>query len=374
MIKYIISHPIQYQVPLIRFLSKKIKIDVAYRSNISLRPYYDKEFNKNVIIQKNLLKGYKYSFLNFIGPNKVTSFFPITTELQTIFTNQNKIIWLHGIKNWYNLLIIIISKLKHKKVFVRDEINNLKERSVLNKFLNKIFFYIFDKFIDCYLSIGIENKKALISYGVNKKKIFNVPYVVDNSYFYSKIKKKTKKLKVLFTGKLIHRKGCDLLLKAIFLLNKKKNFKKKTDVFIIGEGELKKKYLKLKKKLNLTNVKFCGFKNQTSIKKYYRNSNLFIMPSREENWGLAVNEAMASANSIICSNLVGCSKNLVKNNYNGYIFKSDDHKDLAKKIFLFYKNPIKLNQFAKNSLKIISKYSFNECHKGIIKAIDYVKL
>jgi len=374
MIKYIISHPIQYQVPLIRFLSKKIEIEVAYRSNISLRPYYDKGFNKNVIIQKNLLKGYKYSFLKYIGSNKVTNFFPITTEFKTIFTNRNKIIWLHGIKNWYNLFIIIISKIKHKKVFVRDEINNLKKRTFLNKLLNKFFFYFFDKFIDCYLSIGIENKNTLIKYGINKKKIFNVPYVVDNKYFFSKSKITNKKLKILFTGKLIHRKGCDLLLKAIFLLNKKKNFKKKTNVLIVGEGNLKEKYSKLKKELNLNNVKFCGFKNQTSIKKYYKNSNLFIMPSREENWGLAVNEAMASTNSIICSNMVGCSKNLVKNNYNGYIFKSDDYKDLAKKIFLFHDNPTKLNRFAKNSLKIISKHSFNECYRGIIKAINYVKL
>jgi glycosyltransferase involved in cell wall biosynthesis len=374
MIKYIISHPIQYQVPLIRFLSKKFEIEVAYRSNISLKPYYDKEFNKSVIIQKNLLKGYKYSFLKYIGSNKVTTFFPITIEFKTIFTNHSKIIWLHGIKNWYNLFIIIISKFKNRKVFVRDEINDLKKRSFLNQFLNKFFFFIIDKFIDCYLSIGIENKNTLIKFGVNRKKIFNVPYVVDNDFFYSKNKKKSKKLKILFTGKLVHRKGCDLLLKAIFILNKKQNFQKKTDVYIVGDGNLKKKYLKLKKELNLTNVKFCGFKNQTSIKKFYRNSNLFIMPSREENWGLAVNEAMASANSIICSNLVGCSKNLVKNNYNGYIFKSDDFRDLAKKIFLIYKNPIKLNHFSNNSLKIISKYSFDECYKGIIKAINYVKL
>ena len=62
MIKYIISHPIQYQVPLIRFLSKKIEIEVAYRSNISLRPYYDKGFNKNVIIQKIYLRDINIHF------------------------------------------------------------------------------------------------------------------------------------------------------------------------------------------------------------------------------------------------------------------------------------------------------------------------
>jgi glycosyltransferase involved in cell wall biosynthesis len=156
------------------------------------------------------------------------------------------------------------------------------------------------------------------------------------------------------------------------LLNKKNDFKNKTDVIIVGEGNLKNNYLGLKKKLNLNNVKFCGFKNQNLIKKYYNNSNLFIMPSREENWGLAVNEAMASSNAIICSNSVGCSKNLIKNNFNGYIFKSDDYKDLARKILLFYKNPSRINLFSKNSLKIISKHSFNECYAGIIKAINHV--
>ena len=170
MIKYIISHPIQYQVPLIRYLSKKIKIEVAYRSNISLKPYYDKEFNKNIVIQKNLIEGYKYYFLKHIGSNKVNALFPITTEFKSLFSDSTKIIWLHGIKNWYNLIVIVISKLHNKKVFVRDEINNLKKRSFLNKFLNKIFFYVIDNFIDCYLSIGIENKNTLRKYGINKRK------------------------------------------------------------------------------------------------------------------------------------------------------------------------------------------------------------
>ena len=54
MIKYIVSHPIQYQVPLIRYLSKKIKIKVAYRSNISIKKFYeilDKWYNTKLFEQ-----------------------------------------------------------------------------------------------------------------------------------------------------------------------------------------------------------------------------------------------------------------------------------------------------------------------------------
>ena len=46
-IKYILTHPIQYQSPLIKFLHKnKIKIKVLYRSNMSAKKYFDPEFKK----------------------------------------------------------------------------------------------------------------------------------------------------------------------------------------------------------------------------------------------------------------------------------------------------------------------------------------
>lgn len=372
MIKYIVTHPIQYQVPLIRYLSKRIKIKVAYRSNISIKRYHDKDFNKKIIMDRNLLSGYNYHFLKYIGPNKVSTIFPITTDfINKIFYDDAKIIWLHGIKIWYNLIIIILAKFFNKKVFVRDEFNHLIKRSYFNYIINKIFYFFIDYFIDCYLSIGSKNTKAYLANGINKKKIYQVPYVVDNNLFYIKKKNEIKNLRILFTGKLIYRKGCDILLNSIYLLNKNSKFKKNTEVVIIGDGVLKKELIEFKKKYNLSNVKFLGFKNQNLIKNYYKKSNLFIIPSREENWGLAVNEAMASKNAIISSSSVGSAQDLVKNNYNGFIFKNEDYKSLAKKIYRIYNNKKMLTKFGNNSSKIISKWSFNECYAGLDKAIKF---
>tara|TARA_B110000259_G_C14030247_1_gene406361 strand:+ start:512 stop:1639 length:1128 start_codon:yes stop_codon:yes gene_type:complete len=373
-IKYILTHPIQYQSPLIRFLNKNININVAYRSNISLRSYYDKDFDKKIIINNKLLVGYKHVFLKHFGSNEVTNVKPITTEfVKNILSNNIEIIWLHGIYNWYNFVIILLAKIYKKKVFVRTETNNLKKNSLFKNILKKIYYKFIDIFIDCYLSIGTENKLNYVSHGINPKKIFNVPYVVDNDFFFIKNKQKSKKFRILFTGKLIHRKGCDILIKAINILNKDLKFKRRTEIIIVGEGQMKVKLLEFVKKNNLDNIKFVGFKKQNLIKTYYKKTSLFIMPSREENWGLAVNEAMASKNAIICSTSVGCSKDLVKNNYNGYIFKNDNHKDLARKIHKIYKNPKKLNKFKINSYKIISKWSFDECYIGLNQAIKHVQ-
>jgi hypothetical protein len=196
MIKYILTHPIQYQSPLIKFLNKKININVAYRSNISLTKFYDKDFNKKIMLKNNLLNGYKYVFLKYLGSNRVTNYKPFTTEfIRNIFLNNSKIIWLHGITIWYNLIIIFLAKLFKKKVFVRCEINHLNNKNLIKLFFKKIFYKFIDNFIDCYLSIGSENKKAYIEYGINPKKIFSVPYVVDNSFFLSKKRRNKKSLK-----------------------------------------------------------------------------------------------------------------------------------------------------------------------------------
>ncbi len=373
MIKYILTHPIQYQSPLIAYLSKKLKIHVLYRSNISTKKHFESTFNRKIIISSNLLKDYKYSYLNKIGPNKVSLFYPITTDfIKNIFTKDTKIIWIHGIKYWYNIILIILSKLFRKKVFVRDEYNNLKKRSPLNLFLNRIFFFIIDKFVDVYLSIGSANTSAYLSNGVSKKKIFLVPYVVDNSYFKKKKINRSKKINVIFSGKLISRKGCDLLLKSIAICNNYKNFKNEFKFTIVGDGVNIKKYIEYKKINELTNVKFVGFKNQNSIKKYYCKSKILILPSREENWGLVINEAMSARNMIISSDIVGASKDLVRNNYNGYTFINGDYRDLAKKILKVYKKKNNIDRFCNNSFKLISSWTFKECLIGLNKAINYI--
>ena len=88
-IKYILTHPIQYQSPLISYLVKKgIKISVLYRSNLSIKKYWDEGFGKKIKWDIDLLKGYKYDFLKFIGSNKVGNIFPITTE----FINKSRLV------------------------------------------------------------------------------------------------------------------------------------------------------------------------------------------------------------------------------------------------------------------------------------------
>ena len=124
-------------------------------------------------------------------------------------------------------------------------------------------------------------------------------------------------------------------------------------------------------KNRLINVSFFPFqKKYKDLLKFYHNSDVFILPSRFETWGLTINEAMSAGNAIISSEECGASYDLVKNNKNGFTFKNHDFKDLSKKIFLIYKHRNKINYFKINSLKIISKWGFKQCYIGLKKAIN----
>ena len=373
-IKYILSHPIQYQSPLIKFLTKKgLKIKVLFRSDMSTRKYFDTEFKKKISWGTNLLDGFDYEYLNYVGPNKVDAIFPLTTDFTNkIIEKDTDIIWLHGIKNWYNLCIIFIAKIFNKKVFIRDEANHFsKKRSFLNKIFNYFFYKFIDNFIDVYLAIGSQNKKYYLDHNIKNKKIVIVPYTVDNNFFNKKNKfKNNKKLTYIFAAKLIKKKGANILLEAINILNHNKKFNYNSEFLIIGDGYMKYSLHDYAKINNLKNVKFIPFKNQKKLSELYQKSDVFIIPSLFEPWGLTVNEAMAAENAIISSSAVASAYDLVSNNVNGYRFKNGDSKDLANKILKIFKNRKKIKKYQSNSLKIISKWNFNQCFLGIQKAIN----
>ena len=71
--------------------------------------------------------------------------------------------------------------------------------------------------------------------------------------------------------------------------------------------------------------------------------------------GLAINEAMHAGLPIICSQADGTEKTLVKNNFNGFFFKKDDHSDLCKKINSLTNDNKRIRRMGLNSKKIIKE-------------------
>ena len=63
-------------------------------------------------------------------------------------------------------------------------------------------------------------------------------------------------------------------------------------IYIVG-GEPTEDYLQMRASLGLDNVHFVGFQKKEALSRYYRAADLFVLPTREDIWGLVINEAMA---------------------------------------------------------------------------------
>lgn len=251
---------------------------------------------------------------------------------------------------------------------------------------DKKFSYLIKKHYISSASIWLSTAKQtdgyLIHYGADKEKIHRYAFtsLKQNDILIEPIcmKKKcrireTLGMKedkiILSVGQFIHRKGYDVLLNAV------KNIDKDVGIYIIG-GEPTDEYIELKKKLNLTNVHFIGFKSKDELKSYYEASDLFVLPTREDIWGLVINEAMAYALPVITTDRCIAGVELVKNYENGFIVPSEDKIQLAEKINIALFDDELLSKMSQNSLNKIKKYNIEnmaKMHFDIFKKLIYKK-
>jgi glycosyltransferase involved in cell wall biosynthesis len=106
-------------------------------------------------------------------------------------------------------------------------------------------------------------------------------------------------------------------------------------LILVGNGLIENKIKERLSQLPLnieSSIIILPFQDQHQMKLLYRVANVFILPSKSETWGLCVNEALASGTPVIVSDKCGSSKDLVKNEVNGLVFKSDIRQDLFLKM------------------------------------------
>lgn len=79
------------------------------------------------------------------------------------------------------------------------------------------------------------------------------------------------------------------------------------------------------KQKNINNITLLGHVPNSEISQLFYDHDVLILPSKQEPWGLVVEEALAYALPVIVSNKVGCHPALIKHKINGYVFELDQH-------------------------------------------------
>ncbi len=225
-----------------------------------------------------------------------------------------------------------------------------------------------------YFSTGAEHDRYYITYGAEPDKIYRYPFtslyesdLLDSPVTHEEklriretLSMKEEKI-IVTVGQFIHRKGFDVLLKSA------KHLGDDCGIYFVG-GSPTDEYLSIKESLGLQNVHFVGFKLKEELKEYYKASDLFVLPTREDIWGLVVNEAMACGLPVVTTDKCIAGLELVENGANGYIVPVDDEEALASKILEALNDPDVMPQ---NSLTKIKDYTIQNMAKRHIEILNH---
>jgi len=391
---YLVSHPIQYQAPLLRRLAQEADIDltVFFGSDFSVREYSDEGFGVEIQWDVPLLEGYRHVFLPRIRDGNHVSF---TTPLNRGMLRALKgrdasgrfdVLWVHGYASANSLQGMVAAKLLGIPVMLRAE-SWLRDRgrSKTKLAAKRLFFSALQSLTDAVLPIGTATSEYWSHYFGKRVPQFLVPYAVDNSYF-SRLAQQAESSRaelqaelhlvpsrpvILFASKLQERKNCAHLVEAYAHLVQT-NTGPVPYLVIVGDGQERGTLERQAEATGLDSIRFAGFRNQSELPRFFDLATVFVLPSRHEPWGLIVNEVMNAARPVIVSDDAGCAFDLVQDGINGYVFPTGNIEALTEALNRVLSPPGVAQQMGANAYNTIQHWGIEQDVEGIRKALQYL--
>lgn len=384
-IAFLNSHPIQYKAPLYAYLNSARDLDVTalYMSDLSIRGASDPGFRHHVKWNLDLLDGYRPIFLGKAARRRTLGgfFSVIAPEVWAeVRKGQYDALIIHGHNYVANHLALAAARSIGLPVFMSCETHLGLDRRGVKAALRSRVMSAFYRNFHGFLAIGSANADFYRAMGVPPENIFLVPYSVDNQRFASMSAMTDQERSllrgqwgvsddrpiILFAAKLQPRKHPDDLIRACSqLIAEGLRF----HLIIAGSGELETDLRAMTHTLPPETVRFIGFVNQKELPRIYGGCDVFVLPSTNEPWGLAINEAMASGLPVVTSREVGAASDLVRDGFNGRLFEARDIAGLASALRDVIAVPQRRHAMAQASRDIIARWSFSECLDGIRAAL-----
>ena len=398
---YLVSHPIQYQAPLLRRIAQEPDIDltVFFTSDLSMRSYKDAGFGVEVRWDVPLLEGYRSEFLPRLRDGEQLSVtrpmnYGIFSRLRGKGAERRfDALWVHGYSTVNALHGILAAKLLGIPVLLRAE-PWLKDRPRSGSTLaaKRGYFAMLRRLINAALPIGTLNAAYWREYLGEDFPLFLMPYAVDNSYFQQRstltagtraqlqaeLNLDPSRPVILFASKLQTRKRCSDLVEAYAQLSpgaaadNKAGREPHPYLLIVGDGEERAALEARARELGWDSIRFLGFRNQSELPGLFDLSSVFILPSRYEPWGLIVNEVMNAARTVIVSDDVGSYPDLVEDGVTGFVFPTGDVDKLASALRRVFATPETPFVMGRRALERIQQWSFEEDVQGLRRALAAV--
>jgi glycosyltransferase involved in cell wall biosynthesis len=175
------------------------------------------------------------------------------------------------------------------------------------------------------------------------------------------------KVRFLYVGQIIARKGLIYLLQAINRLPR--NLKRMIHFDIVGSGNQLKELQMFKKENELDCVFFRGEVEYNQISRYYKDADCFILNTLHDYRALVGFEALFNGCAIIASEFDGARNEIVHEGYNGFIVNPFDVEAIKRTFLTILDNRENLINFKEYSLLLSLNYSREKSEFAMISVI-----
>ena len=344
-IAIVATHPVQYQACWYRAIASdpSLELDVFFCHRATARDQADAGFGVEFEWDTPLLDGYSFRFLNNVAKRPSPSTFrgTDTPEIQKVFREGHYdavlVLGWHFKSAWQAIHGAWRSGIP---ILVRGDSHLYTKRSRTKRLAKKAAYRAMIPRFDACLAVGKWSRDYFLQYGASPQKIFIVPHCVDEAMFStdcdsSKPLSRPWRLQLglseercvfIFSGKLISKKRPLDFIAALGLAHQ---HGAKVAGLVVGDGVLRSACQALAQRTSAP-IHFAGFLNQTEIRQAYAESDVLVLPSDSETWGLVVNEAMTAGRPCIVSDQVGAGPDLVESGLTGDSFEMGNVPALAR--------------------------------------------
>lgn len=353
---FLTNIPSPYRIDFFNELGKTCELTVIFERATALDREDEWLNSQSFSFKAVFLRGFK------VGNDSALSF----QVLCKIKKNCYDVVIIGGYSTPTGMLAILTMRTKKIPFILNSDGGFIKDDSIYKGGVKRYFI----SRAAWWLSSGQGTKDYLAHYGAHKERIFIYPFTSlrekDISATPAKHEEKillrdklgiSGSKVVLCVGQFIHRKGFDTVIDAWAQVPK--DF----TLIIVGSGPDRIKYENMIADRQLSNIKIVGFQSKQMLKQYYRAADLFLMPTREDIWGLVINEAMAQGLPILTTDKALSAHELVTEGRNGFFISPDNKDRMAQKLGEMLSDIKMLTHMGEQSLSVIRDYTIENMAK-----------
>jgi glycosyltransferase involved in cell wall biosynthesis len=346
------SHPVQYAVPVYRRYATDPRLDVhvAFCSMQGAERGTDPHFRSELAWDVPLLDGYAWTHVPNRSPRP---------RLEGTLGLVNPGLWglvrrgrfdvvvCYGYRSASVWIAALAAKTSGPALVLTTDAHTLTPRDrrgwkVVAKraLLPRLF-----RMADAAFVPSSRSARFLERLGLQPERVVVTPFVVDTSFFAEAARRVDRDgvrrhwgitpdaPVALFAGKLVPWKRPQDLLDAASRVEG-------LHVVFAGEGPLRPTLDARARGLGIAErVRFLGFVNQRGLPDVYLASDLLVLPSEYEAFGVVVNEAFACGRPAVVSEACGAAEDLVRDGESGYVVPVGDHRALAGRLATLASDP-----------------------------------